>query len=113
MIQCPARTSGVVEDADLVIVEAGVAGDAAFLTDVGGATLAAVAGSRHTPVWLVAGVGRSLPEPYWQEIVTRVVDPDLPAFCQDAEVVGDGLVDRRFGPGVDCPMLPELLRPVR
>ena len=109
----PAHIAGAVAEADVCIVEAGAMGDSAALTDVGGFTLAAVAKAMGTPTWLVAGVGRQLPEAYWQEIVQRTAEPDLPAFCEPFEVVSRSLFGRTFGPGLDCPTLPELLRPVR
>lgn len=109
----PAHLAGAVAEADVCIVEVGAMGEASGLTDVGGFSLAAVAGAMSTPCWLVAGVGRELPEPYWQEIVQRVAEPDLPAFCESFEVVGRSMFSRTFGPGIDCPTLPELLRPVR
>lgn len=109
----PAHLAGAVAEADVAIVEVGALGETAGLTDVGGFSLAAVAKASGTPTWLVAGVGREVPEPYWQEIVQRVVDPDLPAFCEPFEVVSRSLFTRTFGPGLDCPLLPELLRPVR
>lgn len=109
----PAHIAGAVAEADVCIVEAGAMGDTAALSDVGGFTLAAVAKAMATPAWLVAGVGRQLPEAYWQEIVQRTAEPDLPAFCEPFEVVSRSLFSRTFGPGLDCPTLPELLRPVR
>ena len=109
----PAHLAGAVAEADVCIVEAGAMGDSAVLTDVGGFTLAAVAKAMAKPSWLVAGVGRQLPEEYWQEIVLRTAEPDLPAFCEPFEIVSRSLFGRTFGPGLDCPVLPELLRPVR
>lgn len=105
--------AGAVEAADVVIVEAGALGESAALVEVGGFTAAAVARASNTPVWLVAAVGRALPEAYWQEIVLRIAEPDLPPFVADHEIVSISSFGRRFGPPVDCPTLPELLRPVR
>jgi hypothetical protein len=109
----PAHTAGAVAEADVAIVEVGALGETAGLTDVGGFSLAAVAKASATPSWLVAGVGRVVPEPYWQEIVQRVAEPDLPAWCEPFEIVSRSMFTRTFGPGLDCPVLPELLRPVR
>lgn len=109
----PAHIAGAVSEADVCVVEAGAMGDTAALTDVGGFTLAAVAKAMAKPTWLVAGVGRQLPEEYWREIVLRIAEPDLPAFCEPFEIVSRSLFSRSFGPGLDCPTLPELLRPVR
>jgi hypothetical protein len=119
----PGRMAGAVEAADLVLLEAGALGPAAAMVDVGGMTAAAVARAVHTPTWLVAGVGRSLPEPYWQALVERGTDPRLPAWLAPHEVIGLGLVDRVATPsglllpgelGADtCPFAAELLRPVK
>ncbi len=109
----PAHLAGAVAEADVAIVEVGALGETAGLTDIGGFSLAAVAKASATPAWMVAGVGRELPEQYWQEIVQRVAEPDLPAYCESFEIVGRSMFTRTFGPGIDCPVLPELLRPVR
>ncbi len=109
----PGHLAGAVAEADVAVVEAGALGASAGLTDVGGFSLAAVAKASATPAWLVAGVGRELPEPYWQEIVQRVAEPDLPAYCESFEIVSRSMFGRTFGPGLDCPTLPELLRSVR
>lgn len=115
----PAHVVGAVEESTHVVVEAAVLGPAAALVDVGSVAAAAVAKATHTPVWLVAGVGRQLPEMYWQAIVERTADPDLPAFLAPFEVLSLGLVDRVVGPtGVllpgelgpsSCPVAQELL----
>ncbi len=109
----PVRISGAVGQADLVLVEAGAMGPSSAVTDLGGATLAAVAHLTHTPALLVAAVGRRLPEPYWQELVVRIEDPRLPGYLAPFEVVPAAWFSRVAGPPEDCPMLPELLRPVR
>ena len=48
--------------------------------------------------WLVAGAGRQLPEVYWQAIVERTANTDLPAFLAPHEVLSLGLVDRIVSP---------------
>jgi len=58
------------------------------------AVLAATARALATPTWLVAGVGRRVPEPYWQTIVERVAEPDQPSWLAPFEVVSMGLLDR-------------------
>lgn len=115
----PAKLGGVVEESDLVVVEAGAAGSAAALVDVGSVPLAATARALGRPVWLAAGVGRRLPERYWQAIVERIDEPDLPSFLASFEVLSLGLVDlvvtpdgpKRVGElaAPDMPMAPELL----
>ncbi|MEM8924513.1 MAG: hypothetical protein AAGD35_13510 [Actinomycetota bacterium] len=89
-----ARTAGAVQDADVVLIEAAAAGPSAALTDLGALMLAATAKAVGTPVWLVAGVGRLLPEPYWQAVVERTVARDELAWLGDHDVVAYGLVDR-------------------
>lgn len=114
-----AKVAGIVEEADLVVIEAGAAGDAAALVDVGSLPLAATARALGKPVWLVAGVGRRLPERYWQAIVERIDDDDQPQFLSPFEVVGLGLVDLVVTPDgtsrvgeltpPEVPLAPELL----
>jgi len=90
----PAHIAGAVEAADVVLIEAAAAGPAAALTDVGGLPLAATARALSTPVWLVAAVGRRLPEPYWQAIVERAVLGQETPWLSPYDVVAMGLVDR-------------------
>ncbi len=114
-----AKLAGIVEDSDVVVVEAAAAGSAAALVDVGSVGLAATAKALHKPVWLVVGVGRLLLEQYWQEIAQRIDEPDLPAFLAPHEVLSYGLVDRVFTTSgsvsidaldvADMPYAPELL----
>lgn len=98
----PASLAGVIEESDLVIVEAGAAGEAAALVDVGSVPLAATARALGTPVWMVAGVGRRVLERYWQAIAERVEEPDLPSFLAAFEVLGLGLVDVVVTPTGAC-----------
>jgi hypothetical protein len=116
----PAHVVGAVEESSLVLLEAAAVGPAAALVDVGSVAAAAVARVANVPVWLVAGVGRHLPGAYWQAIVERTADPDVPAFLAPYEILSLGLVDRIVTPvgvqlpgelGVpDCPVAQELLR---
>ncbi len=111
--------AGAVDMADLVVIEAGAMGDAAALVDLGNLPAVAMAKVASTPVWLVAGVGRHLPEAYFVEIIDRVTDDQRPVFLSPYEVVSLGLVDRVVTPaGVqlveevvssDTPLAPELL----
>ncbi|MEM7323944.1 MAG: hypothetical protein AAF531_12725 [Actinomycetota bacterium] len=93
-----AKLAGIVEESDLVIVEAAAVGTAAALVDVGSVGLAATAKALNKPVWLVAGVGRILIEQYWQAVAERTAEPDQPAFLAAQEVLSMGLVDRLVGP---------------
>jgi hypothetical protein len=115
----PAKLAGIVEDSDLVVVEAAAAGSAAALVDVGSVGLAATAKALRKPVWLVVGSGRLLLEQYWQAIIERIDEPELPAFLAPHEVLSYGLVDRLITPdgavnidavpAPDMPFAPELL----
>jgi len=114
-----AKLAGIVEESDLIVVEAAAAGSAAALVDVGSVGLAATARAASKPVWLVAGTGRLLLEPYWQAITERIDEPDLPAFLARHEILSYGLVDRLVTgdgpmsigdvPIPDMPFAPELL----
>ncbi len=119
----PERIGGAIGASDLVIVEAAAVGDAAAVVEVGGLAAAAVARATSTPVWLVAGRGRHLPEAYFRCIVERTDDPDLPAWLAPTEVIGLGMVDRVLTesglhlpaelPVSPTPLAGELLRPVK
>jgi hypothetical protein len=85
----------------------------------GSRAAAAVARQAGVPVWLVAGVGRLLPERMWAPLRDRVRTDE--AWDADEEVVPLELVDRVVGPvGVqevadalrrtDCPVVPELFK---
>lgn len=112
------QLAGALDEADVVVLEAAAVGDAAALVGQGSLPAAATARAMGVPVWLVSGVGRRLPEPYWQAIVERT-DPTGPRWLADTEVLGLGLVDRvvtsdgvvdvAHRPGPDCPVAPELL----
>ncbi len=90
----PARIGGAIEAADIVIIEGAAVGPAASLGDAGCLPLAATARALATPTWLVAGVGRQLPEPYWQAIVERTVARETMPWMAPFEVVSHGLIDR-------------------
>ncbi len=113
-----------VASADVVVLEAVAAGPTGFVGVSGSLAAATVARHAAVPVWLVAGVGRSLPERMWDALAgrhaTRAADPwDL-----DEEVVPLALVDRVCGPAgleapgpalrrTTCPVAPELFEPGR
>ena len=114
------QLAGLVSEADLVIIEAAAAGDAAMLTDVGAYGLAAVAKTQNVPVWAVIAQGRHLPEQYFAEILLRTHEPDRPEWISAYDVIPYGLgysVVTMEGrkPVSDlgkpkCPLAPELLR---
>jgi hypothetical protein len=106
-------------EADLVILEAAAVAPTEFLAVSGSRAAAAVARHHGTPVWLVAGVGRLLPERLWLPVRDRVLAVE--AWDADEEAVPLDLVDRIVGPdGVrevadairrtDCPVAPELFK---
>lgn len=117
------RLAGAIGASDLVVIEAAAVGDAAAVVDVGSLSAAAVARAMATPVWLVCGRGRHLPEPYFQAIVERTDDTDLPAWLASSEIIGLGLVDRIVTesgvhlvaelPRSTTPLATELLRPIK
>ena len=106
--------------ADVVLVEADLVGPDGFVAAPGSHAVAAVAYCAEVPVWLVAGVGRLLPEPLWRSVLSRLdgigepweLDHDVAPLSLVSQLCGvngpealaDGL--RRL----DCPSAPELLR---
>jgi hypothetical protein len=95
--------------ADLLVLEASALGPGGFVAESGSRAAAAVARHAGIPVWVVAGVGRVLPQ----------LEAD--AWDADDEVVPLDLADEVVGPGrlttadaavkrADCPIPPELLR---
>lgn len=108
-----------VAEADLVILEAAAVAPSEFLAVSGSRAAAAVARHGGTPVWLVAGVGRLLPERMWLPVRQAVLTDET--WDADEEAVPLDLVDRVVGPdGVrevvdalrrtDCPVAPELFK---
>ncbi|MFN2607792.1 MAG: hypothetical protein ABR511_07830 [Acidimicrobiales bacterium] len=105
----------------LVLLEATAAGPDGFVAAAGSLAAAAVARTAGVTVWLVAGVGRVLPEPLWRAMVDRFESgPDDP-WDRGEEVVPASLVDAVVGPAgpsppadalgrSDCPAVPELTR---
>ena len=73
-------------------------------------SLAAAAVARHAevPVWVVAGVGRLLPERMWGPVVERAVPGDV--WDANDEVVPLSLVDRIVGPTGPLPVVDALRR---
>jgi len=106
--------------ADLVLLEAEAIGPDGFVAPASSHAAGAVAYCAEVPVWLVGGVGRLLPRPLWQSVVSRLEQAGAPwelhhdvaslslvsALCGPVgpEAVADGLAR------IDCPVAPELLR---
>ena len=114
----PVGVAAAVKAADLVLLEAAAMGPEEFLAVSGSYAAAAVARLVGVPVWLVAGVGRVLPDGLWTAMTRRlervqpwtateeVVPLDLvEAVVRPTGVSADiGLVART----ADCPDAPEL-----
>jgi hypothetical protein len=110
-------------EADLVILEAHALGPDGFLAAAGSHAAAAVAHHAGIPVWVVAGVGRVLPGRLWEALLKQLdADEDEP-WDRPIEVVPLDLADTAYGPlgpspaadapkRADCPIAPELLRPI-
>lgn len=105
--------------ADVTLIEPSVIGSAGALAPAG--SLAAAAVTRHAggQVWLVAGVGRTLPDRIAAAATGSVVDAEAP-WGSLFDVVPLDLAHRVVGPTgavsvadalalVDCPLAPELL----
>lgn len=108
-----------VAESDLVLLEASAVGTTEFLSIAGSLAAAATAHHAGVPVWLVAGVGRLLPQRMWETMVSRL-DDEAP-WDADDEVVPLELVDQIVGPAgpepvadalrrCDCPVAPELFK---
>lgn len=110
----------------LVLLEAsalgpsGQGGTGAMVAVAGSRAAAAVARGAGVPVWVVAGVGRALPEPLWNALARRVVADPTP-WTAPVELVPVGPTEPVIGPqglrpageavaAADCPPAPELLR---
>lgn len=121
VVEIPVGGAGAAAaEADLVLLEASAASPGAFLAVAGSRAAAAVARHAGVPVWLVAGVGRILPERVWDALVGRLEVGDEPWELPD-EVVPLDLVDVVVGPAgpdevsalaarIDCPIAPELFK---
>ena len=95
-----------IEAADwILLVEIGAAGPDRFLGGAGTGEAMAHARKAGAAVWLVVAVGRRLPGPLFDALVTRVGAPA-------GEVIPIEGIDRIVEPRqVPCPCPPELLRP--
>lgn len=116
----PEALMGAVGAADLVLVEPLAVSPARVVAPVGSGVAAAVARTLDTPVWIVAGVGRRLPEGLVDAMVERVACAGEP-WDLDTDQFATSLVTHVVGPtGIrpadataftpDCPMAAELLR---
>ena len=106
-------------DADVVVLESDCVGPSAALMPPGAVEAAVRARASAVPVWLVAGVGRVLPENMWSLVMARldrgrpnggyeVLDLDR-LVTQVVTPAGLRTPDRIRGRS-DCPSAPELFR---
>jgi hypothetical protein len=98
-----------------LLIETSAAGGGRALVPFGAVDLAAAARTHGTKVWLVAGMGRVLPERLFQSLLRSVGEDD------DTEMLAAEQVDLTVGPTglepvaaftrrMDCAVAPELLR---
>jgi hypothetical protein len=118
-------TSGLgaaVAHAQLLVLEAAAMGPEGFVAEAGSRAAAAVAAEAGVAVWVVAGVGRVLPDRLWGALCERLAATGEP-WLDPVEVVPFRPTDivvrasGRFDPATatatpDCPFAPELLRPL-
>ena len=108
-------------EVDIVILETAAMGPGGFVAPAGSRAAASVARTTEAEVWLVAGVGRLLPERMFTALCDRTLSADSP-WEDDVELVPLDLVDQVVGPAglshpahalrrTDCPVAPELLKP--
>lgn len=116
-----AGLGAAVAQSGLVLLEASAVGPERFVAPTGSHAAAAVGRAAGVPVWLVAGVGRALPERVWRALETALERSSAPAWHRDVEVVPLSLCDVVVAPGGaragdaapapdGCPVAPELLR---
>ncbi|MGH9281800.1 MAG: hypothetical protein ACRD0S_02565 [Acidimicrobiales bacterium] len=117
-----AGLAGAVASAGVVVLEAAAMGPSAFVAVAGSYAAAAVGRDAGVPVWVVAGVGRTLPERLWAAVEDRLLAAGRPGWAGPMEVVPLRLCDVVIGPEgprsasdppppAGCPVAPELLKP--
>lgn len=87
------RMAGAAAAADIAVIEAAAVGARHALVDVGGRSLAAVAASVGTPVWLVVPPWRIVPHSIWADVVAGQERWRGPAWMAPSELVPIDLVD--------------------
>jgi len=108
------------ERVDVVLLEAGALSWSSAVAALGSAVLAAVARAFDVPVWLVAGRGRRLPEPYLEVMGRSIEATDEPDHDrldprQVAAIIGPA---GRSAPdsvslAAECPLATELVASLR
>ena len=92
----PAGLGAAAASADVVLLEASALGADGAVAVAGSHAAAAVGAHAEVPVWVVAGVGRALPEGTWRALVARL-DADEPWEADD-ELVPLDLLTGVVGP---------------
>jgi translation initiation factor 2B subunit (eIF-2B alpha/beta/delta family) len=116
----PAGTAAAVLASDLVIIEATAMGAGDLLAERGSRAAASVGYTSEVPVWVVAGVGRCVPEEAFTSMLQRVLDVRVP-WDAAADAVPLALASHLVTPAgvtpieqaivaAECPYAPELLR---
>lgn len=122
----PGRAADAGRRSALALVEAHALGPAGFVAAAGSGALASAAREAGTPLWLVAGVGRTLPAPLFDALLARLGGAGAPGVrgvpvVAATEILPLDLVNEVAGPGglvapsvaaaqAVCPVAPELLR---
>ena len=103
----------VTRTADVVLVEALAVDRDRAVVPIGSSTLATSASAWGTPVWLVAGVGRMLPEPMVASMVERVerLSAGADPWELDVEVLPTSFVSDVVSPSGKVPMGPPAIVP--
>ncbi len=107
-----------------VLMEASAVGAASALVPSGTEPVAAALAENRAQVWLVAGLGRALPDRLYDALLARFAanDDDVAESSDEVEVLALERVDAVVGPSgleapgaasrrAECPIAPELLRP--
>jgi hypothetical protein len=109
---------------DVVLIEPSAVSTSEALGVMGARALASAAYCAEVPVWLVAGVGRRLPEPTWASVAERVAERGV-AWFNDHETFPVALATHVVDAGgvveltaesaplllaAECPVAHELLR---
>ena len=107
-------------DVSHVLIEAGAVGSSSALVPPGTQTVAEELSRHGAQVWLVAGLGRALPDRLFDALVARMHEPDdVTDEHDDVDLLALDLVDAVVGPvgleapgmaarRADCPIAPEL-----
>lgn len=105
-----------------VLVEAAAIGSSSALVPNGSQLAARALAENRAEVWLVAGLGRALPDRLYEAMLSRLdATPDLDETAHGVELLELDRIDAVVGPSglegagaaarrADCPIAPELLR---